>query len=95
MTDDRRFRRADMRERTERELSRFRRRQPGDKLWSSLALIGSVGWPIVLLALAGAWLGRLCDARLDSGIRCTALLLSGGAGLGTYIAFRSVHKERP
>lgn len=95
MSQDQRFSRADMRERTERELSRYRRRQPGGKFWRSIALIGSVGWPIVLLALGGAWLGRFCDAHLHSGIRCTALLLCVGAGFGTYTAFRTLRKEQP
>lgn len=92
MKPSRRFERADVRERTERELSRYRKREQNRGLWRSLALVGSVGWPIVLLALGGAWLGRVCDKRLDSGIRCTAVLLFAGAGLGTYVALRTLKK---
>jgi len=87
-----RFRRADVRARTQRELSRYRAREPNTGFWRALSLIGSVGWPIVLLSLAGTFLGRLCDGWLDSGIRCTAVLLFVGAGLGTWTALRSVKK---
>ena len=48
------FRRPDLRERTRHDLERFRRREPGHRFWRSLALVGSVGWPIVLLATGGA-----------------------------------------
>jgi hypothetical protein len=84
---------ARMQKCTAREVSRYQRRRTNGGFWRALGLIGSVGWPIVLLALGGAWLGRFCDARLGGGIRCTALLLFAGTGLGTYVALRSVRKE--
>lgn len=86
---------ARMQKRTERELSRYQRRRPDGGFWRGLGLIGSVGWPIVLLALGGVWIGRLCDARLGSGFRCTALGLFVGTGLGAFLALRSVRKEGP
>lgn len=52
--------------------------------------MGSVGWPIVLLAIGGAWLGRMLDARAGTGVRFTLMLLVLGASVGTFMALRSV-----
>lgn len=88
------FRRDDAGERARRDLDRRRRREPGGRFWQAVALIGSVGWPIVLLATGGAMLGRWADGRWDTGVRFTLMLLSAGTALGTWIAFRSV-RGRP
>ncbi|MCA8960112.1 MAG: AtpZ/AtpI family protein [Planctomycetes bacterium] len=85
-----RYRRSDARERTRRDFVRLRRREPGGGFWNSLVLVGSVGWPIVLLATGGAWLGRSLDRRFDTGVRLTLLLVVIGASVGTSIAFRNV-----
>lgn len=87
-------RRGDARERTRRDLDRFRQREPGGHFWRSLALIGSVGWPIVLLATGGALLGRSLDGRLGGGVRFTLILLTLGTVLGSSIAYRSLRGER-
>ncbi len=87
------FRRADARERTRRDLMRLRRREPGERFWRSLALVGSVGWPIVLLATGGALLGRYLDARFGSGIRFTLMLLTLGTALGCFLAYRTLGAE--
>lgn len=86
---DEELRRADARERTRRDLDRLRRREPGGRFWRSLALIGSVGWPIVLLATGGALLGRYLDERFGTGVRFTLALLTVGTAVGSLIAFRS------
>ncbi len=93
MADRDRFARGDARERTRRDLERVRRRQPGGRFWRSLALIGSVGWPIVLLATGGALLGRTIDGRLASGVRFTLMLLTLGTALGSFIAYRSLRGD--
>lgn len=84
------FRRGDARERTRRDLDRFRRREPGGRFWRSLALIGSVGWPIVIMATGGALLGRYLDARLETGVRFTLMLLTVGTVAGSVIAYRTL-----
>lgn len=81
--------RQDPRERTRRDLARLHRREPG-QLWRSLAMIGSVGWPIVLLATGGAMLGRWLDGRFDTGLHFTLVLLVVGTSIGCAIAYRSV-----
>ena len=85
-----RFRRPDARERTRRDIDRLRRREPGDGFWRSIALIGSVGWPIVILATGGAMLGRSIDDRFGTGVRFTLMLLTIGTLAGALIAYRTI-----
>lgn len=87
------LRRGNARDRTRRDLERLSRREP-TSLAASIALIGSVGWPIVLLATGGGLLGRYLDGLLKLGIACTLTLLLLGTGIGTYIAYRSVRGKR-
>lgn len=88
-----RWSRGEIEERGKRDVARRRARQP-EHAWHALALIGSVGWPIVLLTTGGALLGRLCDLRWHTGVHFTLALLTLGAGLGTWAAFRAVRGER-
>jgi ATP synthase protein I len=85
-------RRAETRERTRRDLERLRRREPNGRFWPSLALVGSVGWPIVMLATGGAIVGRYLDTRWGTGIRLTLILLTIGTTLGTLLAFRALRE---
>ncbi|HUK63658.1 MAG TPA: AtpZ/AtpI family protein [Dongiaceae bacterium] len=87
------FRRGDARERTRKDLERLSRRESGNRFWRSLALIGAVGWPIVLLATGGAILGRYLDTRVGTGIRFTLVLLLAGTVLGSLIAYRTVRGD--
>ena len=83
--------RQDARRSTVRDLARLRRREPDHGFWRSLALIGSVGWPIALLAIGGAALGRTLDSRWHTGVRLTFMLLAFGASLGSWLAWRTIH----
>lgn len=86
-------RRPDPRDRTRRDVDRFERRTPGGRFWRSLALIGSVGWPIVLLATGAALFGRYLDQRFGTGVRFTLMLLGIGTTVGSFIAYRAVWGE--
>jgi len=88
------FRRDDPAARARRDVERRRRRAPGGHFWSSLALVGSIGWPIVLLATGGALLGWHLDRRWGTGVRCTLMLLCVGTTLGTWVAFRAAQGDR-
>jgi ATP synthase protein I len=91
MTDrDDSSRRASTRDRTRRDIDRLRRREPAGRFWRSLSLLGSVGWPIVLLATGGTFLGRYLDGRWGTGIRFTLVLLTVGTALGTFVALRAL-----
>jgi predicted F0F1-ATPase subunit len=89
------FQRPDAHDRTQRDIDRFRRREPGGRFWRSLALIGSVGWPIVLLATGGALLGHHLDGRFGTGVHFTLVLLTTGTAVGSFIAYRAVREHRP
>lgn len=84
------FNRDDAAARARRDLERHRHREPAGRFWHAVALVGSVGWPIVLLATGSALLGRWADQRWDTGVRFTLMLLSMGTALGTWIAFQAV-----
>jgi predicted F0F1-ATPase subunit len=80
-------RRGEADSRARRDLERLHRRDDSGSWWRSLALIGSVGWPIVTLALAGTLIGRALDRHFASGIHLTLMLLVLGTALGTRIAY--------
>ena len=84
-------RRSDMRRALERDLSRHARREQGHHtFWQSLGVLGMVGWPIALASVGGALLGRYLDARFDTGVRFTLMLLTAGAMIGSYTAWQSL-----
>jgi predicted F0F1-ATPase subunit len=87
------YRRDDARERARRDFERRQRREPASRFWRAVSLIGSVGWPIVLLSTGGALLGRWADHRWDTGVRFTLMLLTMGTALGTWIAFRTLRGD--
>ena len=73
-------RRVQWREALKRDVSRHSRRISGNgTFWRSLALVGSVGWPIAVAAVGGAWVGRMLDNAAGGGIRFTVSLLVVGA----------------
>jgi ATP synthase protein I len=65
-----------------------RRREGEGSLAQSLAMIGVLGWTIVLPALAGIFLGRWLDHRLGTGLLCTGALLALGLAGGCTLAWR-------
>ena len=88
-------RRPDPREHLRRDLSRYAHREPGDaSFWQSLGVIGTVGWPIVIATVGGAWAGRWLHARWDTGIWLTALLVALGAAAGMATAWQLIQPRR-
>jgi ATP synthase protein I len=59
----------------------------------NLAMIGSLGWLIVVPMLAGVFLGGWIDRRWETGILWTAALLFLGLLLGCYLAWKRMHRE--
>lgn len=87
------YRREDARKRTRADIDRLARRQTGGGFWRSMALIGSVGWPIVLLSLGGAILGHRLDMRWNTGVRFAMMLLVAGVVAGSWIAARTLREN--
>jgi ATP synthase protein I len=81
-------RRRDMRRSIQRDIRRYRERESADRsFWRSLSVLGSVGWPIAVMMVAGAWLGRWLDHQWDTGVRLTLILVFAGAILGGSVAW--------
>lgn len=84
----------DFQGRVARQAQRMRRaRRGGQRWWSALALVGSVGWIVVLPTVLGAWGGRWLDNRLDSGLTFTLGLLVLGLASGVYTTWWFVLRE--
>jgi ATP synthase protein I len=87
--------RPDARRSLARDVERYARREPsGSAFWRSLSVLGTVGWSIALPAAAGAWLGHRLDARFDSGVRFTLMLLCAGVMGGSAVAWRVIRSHR-
>jgi ATP synthase protein I len=69
-----------------------RARQGRHTFWQGLALVGVVGWLVVLPAVGGALLGRWIDRQAGTGIRWTLGLLVLGLAAGCAAAWRHVQE---
>ena len=89
--------------RPERELEESieRRREQRDR-WEregerpvalNLAMIGALGWLIVLPTLGGVFAGQWLDRREGTGITFTAALLVAGLVLGAVLAWQKMHRS--
>jgi ATP synthase protein I len=58
----------------------------------NLAMIGALGWLVVVPTLAGVFVGRWLDHRLHAGIFWTGALLMVGVALGCVLAWRRVQE---
>lgn len=76
----RRRRRADWKRQGERPLA------------LNLAMIGALGWLIVVPTLGGIFAGRWLDARAGGGLTFTAALLFAGLALGAGLAWQRMHR---
>jgi len=87
--------RPDPRRSLERDVDRLEHREPSaESFWRSLSVLGTVGWSISLLAIAGVWLGRRLDMKFETDVRFTLMLLVAGVMLGSVVAWRVVREHR-
>lgn len=84
MGDEVRKRRT-RRERWEREGER--------SIGQNLAMIGALGWTIVVPTLLGIFFGRWLDRIFESGIFWTLGLLVAGLALGCTLAWKRMRSE--
>jgi ATP synthase protein I len=86
--------RPDARRSLTRDLERLKRREDANRaFWRAVGVLGTIGWSIALPGVAGALLGRTLDARFDSGVRFTLMLLTAGVILGSAVAWHIVHRH--
>jgi ATP synthase protein I len=57
----------------------------------NLAMIGALGWTIVLPTLLGIFMGRWLDRYFEMGIFWTLGLLVAGLALGCTLAWKRMH----
>lgn len=89
------LKRPDLKQTFQRDFQRHERRERGHgTFWKSLSILGSVGWPIVLLTAGGAIAGYWLDRRLNSGVRFALIFVTCGALLGSWIAWHLVGATR-
>jgi len=59
----------------------------------NLAMIGALGWTIVVPTLLGIFAGRWLDRSFHSGIFWTLGLLVAGLAVGCSLAWKRMHSE--
>jgi ATP synthase protein I len=77
--------------RTRRERRELWQQQGERSLGQNLAMIGALGWTIVLPTLAGIFAGRWLDQRFSSGVFWTLGLLVVGLAAGCILAWKRMH----
>lgn len=68
-------------------------RQRGD-LWGPIAILGFVGWSVVVPTLVGAALGAWIDHRWPSRFSWTLMLLIAGVVLGCTNAWLRIRRDQ-
>ncbi len=77
-----------------REERRARWQREGERsLGQNLAMIGSLGWTIVVPTLIGIFAGRWLDRHFGMGIFWTLGLLVAGLALGCTFAWKRMHSD--
>jgi ATP synthase protein I len=65
-----------------------RARSSKQRFWAGLALVGSVGWMIVLPMVGGVMCGKWLDERLETNLSFTLGFLMLGFVIGAYSVWR-------
>ena len=63
--------------------------------WSSLGMVGAVGWMLALSTVAGAFAGHLLDMQANSGVTYGLAGMLLGICLGSYAVWRFVIRGAP
>lgn len=73
---------------------RARWQQEGERsIGQNLAMIGVLGWAIIIPTLIGVFAGRWLDHEFGTGIFWTLGLLVAGLAVGCSLAWRRIHRE--
>jgi ATP synthase protein I len=85
-------RRLDEVVRRRRERRAGAQRDSGRSIGQDLALVGVIGWTLVIPALLGIYAGRALDRRFGSGVFWTLGFLVAGIVLGCALAWQRLNK---
>jgi ATP synthase protein I len=76
-----------------RREQRARWQREGERSISqNLAMIGALGWLIVVPTFAGIFLGQWIDRRDGRGLTFTGAGLAAGLALGAWLAWQRMHR---
>jgi len=78
---------------TRRERRAQGAREGERSIGQNLAMIGALGWTIVIPTLAGMFLGRWLDRLFGSGVFWTLGFLTLGLAGGCVLAWKRMHRE--
>ena len=84
--------RLDEEVRRHRERRDRAQREGGRSIGQDLALVGVIGWTLVIPALLGVYAGRVLDRRFGSGVFWTLGLLVAGVFVGCALAWQRLNK---
>ena len=76
--------------RTRRERNR---RDAEQSFWSTVGVMGTVGWSVALPTAAGVLFGRWLDGRLESDSVFMVFFMLVGLGFGCFVAWRQVTEK--
>ena len=79
--------------RTRRERRERWQREGERSIGQNLAMIGALGWTIVLPILLGIFAGRWLDHYFNTGVFWTLGLLVAGLAAGCTLAWKRMHGE--
>ena len=82
---------TEVRERRERR--RKNEREADESFWSTVGMMGTVGWSVALPTAIGVLFGRWLDGRLDSGHVFVVFFMLVGLGVGCVVAWRQVNEK--
>jgi len=74
-------------------ISQIAEREGERTIGQNLALMGSVGWLVVLPAVAGIFLGRWLDAKFSSGVFWTGACILLGVSFGVWLGWKRIKEE--
>lgn len=78
--------------RRHRERRARAQRESRRSIGQDLALVGVIGWTLVIPALLGVYAGRALDRRFGSGVFWTLGLLVAGIVLGCVLAWQRLNR---
>jgi ATP synthase protein I len=83
---------ADLDEAVERRRARREawKREGERSLASNLAMVGTLGWLIVVPTLGGTFVGRWIDRKMGMGVTFTSALMCIGMVAGCFLAWKKV-----
>jgi len=84
--------RLDEEVRRHRERRDRAQREGGRSIGQDLALVGVIGWTLVIPALLGVYAGRALDRRFGSGVFWTLGLLVAGIAVGCVLAWQRLNR---